>query len=201
MPRPQFFFPPFLDNFFLNTEASIFISCWYTHNGLMLLSTAPFTHVFPFIRQLNYVTQGLFLQDIQSTTELQSSAQGINEVQSQQPNAMATDAPAGDSGSLSVASNDNKKVSREDIELVISLAYWMAYLYNDSFTLVQLAELYILLQVQNLIERCLQLYMNKGEVVRTLSTRARIEPGFTTLGNVLTFCWWWYSCVLIFYIY
>ncbi|PUZ58709.1 hypothetical protein GQ55_5G529400 [Panicum hallii var. hallii] len=91
-------------------------------------------------------------QDIQSTTELQSSAQGTNEVQSQQPNAMATDAPAGDSGSLSVASNDNKKVSREDIELV-----------------------------QNLIERCLQLYMNKGEVVRTLSTRARIEPGFTTL--------------------
>ncbi|XP_062189730.1 uncharacterized protein LOC133892793 [Phragmites australis] len=89
-------------------------------------------------------------QDIQSTTELQSSAQGTNEVQSQQP--MATDAPAGDSGSLSVASNDNKKVSREDIELV-----------------------------QNLIERCLQLYMNKGEVVRTLSTRARIEPGFTTL--------------------
>lgn len=38
--------------------------------------------------------------------------------------------------------------------------------------------------MQNLIERCLQLYMNKGEVVRTLSTRARIEPGFTTLGDV-----------------
>ena len=155
----------------------------------MLLSTAPFTHVFPFIRQLNYVTQGLFLQDIQSTTELQSSAQGINEVQSQQPNAMATDAPAGDSGSLSVRSNDNKKVSREDIELVSSLATeW----HPSTMTVLrfgQLAELYILLQVQNLIERCLQLYMNKGEVVRTLSTRARIEPGFTTLGNVLTFCW------------
>jgi hypothetical protein len=68
---------------------------------------------------------------------------------------MATDGPGGDSGSLSIASNDNRKVSREDIELV-----------------------------QNLIERCLQLYMNKGEVVRTLSTRARIEPGFTTLGDV-----------------
>lgn len=91
-------------------------------------------------------------QEFQSPPELQSSAQGTNEVQSQQPNPMATDAPTGDSGSLSVASNDNKKVSREDIELV-----------------------------QNLIERCLQLYMNKGEVVRTLSTRARIEPGFTTL--------------------
>ncbi|RWW20746.1 hypothetical protein GW17_00015127, partial [Ensete ventricosum] len=36
-------------------------------------------------------------------------------------------------------------------------------------------------KVQNLIERCLQLYMNRGEVVRTLSSRARIEPGFTTL--------------------
>uniref|UniRef100_A0A0D9UYD3 Ectonucleotide pyrophosphatase/phosphodiesterase family member 3 n=1 Tax=Leersia perrieri TaxID=77586 RepID=A0A0D9UYD3_9ORYZ len=91
-------------------------------------------------------------QDIQSPTELQSSAQGTNEVQSNQLNPMDTDAPAGDSGSLSVASTDNRKVSREDIELV-----------------------------QNLIERCLQLYMNKGEVVRTLSTRARIEPGFTTL--------------------
>ncbi|RWW01305.1 hypothetical protein GW17_00035669, partial [Ensete ventricosum] len=37
--------------------------------------------------------------------------------------------------------------------------------------------------VQNLIEHCLQLYMNRGEVVRTLSNRARIEPGFTTLVN------------------
>lgn len=27
--------------------------------------------------------------------------------------------------------------------------------------------------------------MNKAEVVRTLSTRARIEPGFTTLGGYL----------------
>ncbi|KAL0373803.1 UNVERIFIED_CONTAM: hypothetical protein Sradi_3296000 [Sesamum radiatum] len=36
-------------------------------------------------------------------------------------------------------------------------------------------------QVQNLIERCLQLYMNKDEVVKTLLNRARIDPGFTTL--------------------
>lgn len=57
-----------------------------------------------------------------------------------------------DAGSVSISSSDNRKVSREEIEFV-----------------------------QNLIERCLQLYMNKGEVVRTLSTRARIEPGFTTL--------------------
>ncbi|KAI0524203.1 hypothetical protein KFK09_003567 [Dendrobium nobile] len=54
--------------------------------------------------------------------------------------------------SNATANCDNKKVSREDIEFV-----------------------------QNLIERCLQLYMNRGEVVRTLSSRARIEPGFTTL--------------------
>ncbi|RRT59073.1 hypothetical protein B296_00011828, partial [Ensete ventricosum] len=40
-------------------------------------------------------------------------------------------------------------------------------------------------KVQNLIERCLQLYMNRGEVVRTLSSRARIEPGFTTLGGAV----------------
>jgi hypothetical protein len=59
-----------------------------------------------------------FLQDIQSTVDLKSSGQGTNEVQSQQPNPMFSDAPAGDSGSLSAANNDNKKVSREDIELV-----------------------------------------------------------------------------------
>lgn len=52
----------------------------------------------------------------------------------------------------STSNSDNKKVSREDIEFV-----------------------------QNLIERCLQLYMNRAEVVRTLSNRARIEPGFTSL--------------------
>lgn len=34
-----------------------------------------------------------------------------------------------------------------------------------------------------MIERCLQLYMNRDEVVKTLLNRARIDPGFTTLGN------------------
>ncbi|MQL87858.1 hypothetical protein Taro_020411 [Colocasia esculenta] len=38
-------------------------------------------------------------------------------------------------------------------------------------------------KVQNLIERCLQLYMNQKEVVQTLEQNARIEPGFTELGN------------------
>ncbi|KAG1368735.1 hypothetical protein COCNU_14G012030 [Cocos nucifera] len=35
--------------------------------------------------------------------------------------------------------------------------------------------------VQNLIERCLQLYMNQKEVVETLSLQAKIEPSFTEL--------------------
>ncbi|EMS48825.1 hypothetical protein TRIUR3_21540 [Triticum urartu] len=115
--------------------------------------------IYPGAAQLSFPNDWVLLnfhaarwQDIQSTTELQMSPQGTNEVQSNQLNTMATDAPAGDPGSVAVANNDNRKVSREDIELV-----------------------------QNLIERCLQLYMTKGEVVRTLSTRARIEPGFTTL--------------------
>lgn len=35
--------------------------------------------------------------------------------------------------------------------------------------------------VQNLIERCLQLYMSQDEVIKTLLHQARIEPGFTGL--------------------
>jgi uncharacterized protein (TIGR01589 family) len=35
--------------------------------------------------------------------------------------------------------------------------------------------------VQNLIERCLQLYMNQNEVITTLQYQAKIEPGFTSL--------------------
>lgn len=38
-------------------------------------------------------------------------------------------------------------------------------------------------QVQNLIERCLQLYMTQQEVVETLLVQAKIEPGFTELGE------------------
>lgn len=48
--------------------------------------------------------------------------------------------------------DDVRKVSRQDIQLV-----------------------------QNLIERCLQLYMNQKEVVQTLSFQAKIEPSFTEL--------------------
>ncbi|KAJ7525660.1 hypothetical protein O6H91_17G060800 [Diphasiastrum complanatum] len=35
--------------------------------------------------------------------------------------------------------------------------------------------------VQNLIERCLQLYMNKGEVINTLLNQAKIQRSFTSL--------------------
>lgn len=91
-------------------------------------------------------------QDPQISAEVQVPSQASQESQGNNQNNQGTEAPVVDTGSLSIASSDNRKVSREDIELV-----------------------------QNLIERCLQLYMNKGEVVRTLSNRARIEPGFTTL--------------------
>ncbi|XP_020578551.1 uncharacterized protein LOC110023459 isoform X1 [Phalaenopsis equestris] len=51
-----------------------------------------------------------------------------------------------------MSSGEIRKVSRQDIKLV-----------------------------QNLIERCLQLYMNQKEVVDTLLYQAKIEPGFTEL--------------------
>ncbi|KAL5160832.1 hypothetical protein HKD37_07G018247 [Glycine soja] len=91
-----------------------------------------------------------------TSEELQSSTQASHEPKSEQPNNHTTDAPVTDTGSASATSNDSKKVSRQDIEFV-----------------------------QNLIERCLQLYMNKDEVVKTLLTRAKIDPGFTTLGRHL----------------
>lgn len=90
-------------------------------------------------------------QESLDTPETRNLAQASHESQSDQHN-NATEAPVPDSGSVSISSNDNRKVSREDIELV-----------------------------QNLIERCLQLYMNRDEVVKTLLNRARIDPGFTTL--------------------
>ncbi|CAL9125656.1 unnamed protein product [Musa textilis] len=51
-----------------------------------------------------------------------------------------------------MSSGEVRKVSRQDIQLV-----------------------------QNLIERCLQLYMNQREVIDTLSFQAKIEPSFTQL--------------------
>ncbi|CAH8368473.1 unnamed protein product [Eruca vesicaria subsp. sativa] len=88
----------------------------------------------------------------QCAQELQSSTQASQESQGEQRINQPIDAPIQDAVSVSASSNDSRKISREDIELV-----------------------------QNLIERCIQLYMNKDEVVKTLLTRARIEPGFTSL--------------------
>jgi hypothetical protein len=59
-------------------------------------------------------------------------------------------------GSSPGPNNEGRKISCEDIQLV-----------------------------QNLIERCLQLYMNQNEVITTLQYQAKIEPGFTSLGEFL----------------
>ncbi|RZC56533.1 hypothetical protein C5167_015392 [Papaver somniferum] len=92
-------------------------------------------------------------EDTQSTSEIPSSAQEVSqELQGDLPNNTSNDAPLTDSISKSGSSNDSRKVSREDIELV-----------------------------QSLIERCLQFYMNRDEVVQTLLNRVRIEPQFTSL--------------------
>ncbi|XP_059651258.1 uncharacterized protein LOC132298910 isoform X3 [Cornus florida] len=90
-------------------------------------------------------------QDPQNTPGVQSLTQVSHESQSDQHNKKA-EPPIADSGSVSISSNENRKVSRDDIELV-----------------------------QHLIERCLQLYMNRDEAVKTLLNRAKIDPGFTTL--------------------
>ncbi|KAJ8748581.1 hypothetical protein K2173_003482 [Erythroxylum novogranatense] len=92
------------------------------------------------------------MKTLQSTREIHSSNQVSRDSQSDQQNDHSVEAPVTDSGSISASNNDGRKVSRQDIELV-----------------------------QNLIERCLQLYMNRDEVVKTLLTRAKIDPGFTNL--------------------
>jgi hypothetical protein len=61
----------------------------------------------------------MLLQDSPVAAEAPPSSQVAHEVQGNRPNpAGASEAPAADSGSLSVASSDNRKISREDIELV-----------------------------------------------------------------------------------
>lgn len=57
------------------------------------------------------------LQDLQNTPEVQSSTQVSQESQGDQQH-NGTEVPVGDSGSISTSSHDNRKVSREDIELV-----------------------------------------------------------------------------------
>jgi len=64
------------------------------------------------------ITFWVLVQDIESKEKVQSLVQGGNEEQAEHLNTRVTGAHGGDSGSLSASSNDNKKVSREDIELV-----------------------------------------------------------------------------------
>ena len=52
--------------------------------------------------------------------------------------------------------------------------------------------------MENLIEQCLQLYMSQKEVVETLLDQAKIEPGFTELGN---YGYFFYSCHYFHFIY
>lgn len=55
---------------------------------------------------------------LQTTQEIQSSTQVSHESQNDQQNNQTTEAPLADSGSISASSNDGRKVSRQDIELV-----------------------------------------------------------------------------------
>lgn len=60
------------------------------------------------------------LQDSHNTSEIKPANQVSHESQCEQPNNV-TETPAPDSGSVSVSNNDNRKVSRQDIELVRQL--------------------------------------------------------------------------------
>ncbi len=57
--------------------------------------------------------------------------------------------------------------------------------------------------VQNLIERCLQMYLSQREVIATLQSQAKIEPGFTGLvwqvryANPALYCCSMVSSVLL----
>ncbi|XP_052887420.1 uncharacterized protein LOC108467623 isoform X2 [Gossypium arboreum] len=92
------------------------------------------------------------MKNLQSTEDIKPSTEDSHEPKTEQQNNQTANGSLADTGSLSASSNNGGKVSCQDIELV-----------------------------QNLIERCLQLYMNRDEVVKTLLNRARIDPGFTTL--------------------
>lgn len=68
--------------------------------------------------RLNDVT---FIWYPQAKQEIQSATQVSHDSQTDQPKNHTTEAPVTDSASISTSSNDGKKVSREDIELVREL--------------------------------------------------------------------------------
>ncbi|CAM6083899.1 unnamed protein product [Calypogeia fissa] len=82
---------------------------------------------------------------------LTQQAQPASPAQQQQQQQAHTPSPGG-GNPAPPANSEGRKISCEDIQLV-----------------------------QNLIERCLQLYMNQTEVITTLKYQAKIEPGFTSL--------------------
>jgi len=57
------------------------------------------------------------------------------------------------------------------------------YMYERLLTI----NLYVSLQVKNLIERCMQLYMSPKEIVKTLLEKENIEPEFTEISNTIFF--------------
>lgn len=57
------------------------------------------------------------MQDPQNTVEKKPSTQASHETQND-PQNHTVDTPVADAGSVSASGNDNRKVSREDIELV-----------------------------------------------------------------------------------
>lgn len=62
--------------------------------------------------------QHFLLQDTRSTAEVRPPVQVMNDLQSNRQNQLADEAPGTDSSSIPAATSDNRKVSREDIELV-----------------------------------------------------------------------------------
>lgn len=84
--------------------------------------------------------------------EIQPSSQAVAEHEEEQLHEAQSEGLTTESSPGPISSGDNRKVSCDDIQLV-----------------------------QNLIERCLQLYMNQREVIKTLLDQAKIEPGFTSL--------------------
>nr|CAB3448801.1 unnamed protein product [Digitaria exilis] len=83
---------------------------------------------------------------------------------------------------------DVRKVSRQDIQLLLGSASCREVEIGYAGSLLHFKQKVLMkktsLQVQNLIERCLQLYMNQKEVVDTLSLQAKIEPSFTELVSL-----------------
>lgn len=62
-----------------------------------------------------------FIWDLQAKQEIQSATQVSHDSQTDQPKNHTTEEPVTDSASISTSSNDGKKVSRQDIELVREL--------------------------------------------------------------------------------